>query len=91
VISILNPSRVNKYIPALEFIHQYVIAQIKVGSQNSPNIVIDKKNLSITSGHPSLIFCKNSKQSICGFIQCGFDKKSIIVLYYNKFIFFLSF
>ena len=36
----------DKYIPALKSMHQYTIAQINVGSQYSPKIVTDKKNLS---------------------------------------------
>ncbi len=59
--------------------HQYVIAQIKVGNQNSPNIVIDKKNLSNTSKWPILMFCKKSRKSICGFIKLELDKKLIII------------
>ena len=56
-----------------------MIAQIRVGSQNSPRIVIDRKNLSINCEQFILIFCKNNKQSICGLIQEGLDKQSIIL------------
>jgi hypothetical protein len=55
-----------------------VIAHIIVGSQNSPKTVIDRKNLSIISVEPILIFCQNNKKLIWGFIQSGFDKQSII-------------
>jgi hypothetical protein len=79
VNSALKLSSDSRYTPALKSMHQYVIAQIIVGSQNSPKTVIDKKNLSITSEQFNLMFCRNSKKSICGSIHAGFDKQSIII------------
>ena len=66
------------YTPDLKSTHQYMIAQIIVGSQNSPKTVIDKNRLSSILKCSVLIFCKNTRKSICGLSQLGFEKHSII-------------
>ena len=55
------------------------MAQIKVGSQNSPNMVIDKKNLSINSGS-----AKTVKNLFADLTSSGLINNQSYMLYYHN-------